>query len=87
MENSKEYHIPEELCKIIDEARAMEAMRDLYAKLPFGFRKTRKCAVRHENLKNKFWGKVNTMYPELRRKLLTHRTGNQFITELPKEEA
>lgn len=62
---SKEYEVPEELAKLMDKSLACEDLRNRYVKLPFGFRKAKKCAVEFHSLKRKFWNGIRELYPEL----------------------
>ena len=60
----KEYEIPEEIIALWDKYHAAKKMRDILAKLPFGFKKARKCALDAETFNRKFWYKVRELYPE-----------------------
>ena len=61
----KEYSIPEEICNINTEVRALTKLRDIYAKLPFGFRLAKKCAISAEIKSHEFLRSIVEMYPEL----------------------
>ena len=64
------YELPEELLKLVDKTMAFETLRDRYVKLPFGYRKAKKCAINHQHYKRKFWNSVSKLYPELENKAL-----------------
>lgn len=63
---TKEYPIPDDVMNLFDDKNAASGLRDVYAKLPFGFKKASKCARESERLKTKAWTKVFEVYPELR---------------------
>jgi hypothetical protein len=65
MPEDKKYDIPKEIINIILEADNYLDLRDVYSKLPFGFKKAKKCGLLAKQKKNEFWCKVIELYPEL----------------------
>ena len=61
----KTYDVPEEVKTLLEKSAAAATLRDIYANLPFGFRKARKCAIDYIKYRRIFWNKVYEMYPEL----------------------
>lgn len=72
---TKEYPVPEEIRDLFDDKNAASDLRDVYAKLPFGFKKASKCARDAQRLETKAWRKVYEIYPELIGIELTHWAG------------
>jgi hypothetical protein len=60
---TEEYTVPKEIDEILSEAESLLIMRDLYVKLPFGYRKAVKCAKQSEILRREFWRKLYALYP------------------------
>ena len=77
---SKErYEIPDEVATLMRKAEALIELRDIYTKLPFGFKKARKCAIDQQEYRSKFWKKVNELYPELKNKRLSFNITGTFV--------
>lgn len=66
-EAEKRYPIPAEIQELDNKKRAHEELRDLYVKLPFGFKKAMKCAILAEKYKKEYWAAIRDLYPELQR--------------------
>lgn len=64
-EAKKKYPIPDDIQELDNKKVAHEQLRDLYAKLPFGFKKSFKCALQAENYRKQFWAAIYELYPEL----------------------
>lgn len=79
----KEFEVPEELRDIIEECTALGNLRDILVKLPFCFKKAKKCAIERVHLKDKFWREVCLLYPELKGKPLKYEDGFVGIIENP----
>ena len=78
----KKYPIPEEVIDLWDKKVAAENMRDIMVKLPFGFKKARRCALDAQTFRRKFWHKVRCMYPELDdNSLAFHDVGGTIIKQ------
>lgn len=65
MKQTKEYTIPEEVIELTNKMYAFANLRDIYVKLPFGFKNAKKAAMGHERYRTKFWRMVWKLYPEL----------------------
>ena len=61
----KEYPIPDEIAEIHHRLVATRKNRDIYVKLPFGYKKALKLAISYERYITKFWKSVMELYPEL----------------------
>jgi len=61
--NNKRLPIPKGLDDIMVEMEAYRRLRDIYTKLPFGFRKAVKCGKQAEKKRREFWQKVFSLYP------------------------
>lgn len=81
----KKKKVPNELAELFDESFALQTLRDIYAKLPFGFRKARKLAIESTKKQAKFWREVIQLYPELLGKDLIYRSGYVWESEKIKE--
>ena len=79
MDKLKKYPIPEEIVEFIHKSEAMWGLRDVYAKIPFGFSKAKKCALESEVCRTKFWRKVVEIYPELKGKKLAINPRDLFV--------
>lgn len=77
----KKYDIPEELMELQYQRQAAEKLRDLYVKLPFGFKKAKKCALDAVRAQSEFWHRVPQLYPELEGKNLTAELNERYIVE------
>ena len=78
-EMKKTYDVPQELLDIMIESQAMEELRDAFLKLPFRFKKAKKCAIARITLREEFWREIRALYPELKDKSLK-LTDFQFLT-------
>lgn len=64
--SQKTYKIPEELHDVYLEMIALQVLRSEYVNKKIGgFRKAKKCTIKYEKLKNKFWSGVYQLYSEL----------------------
>jgi hypothetical protein len=72
MDSQNDYDVPEEVADLMDKALASEDLRNCYVKLPFGFRKARKCAKDVYYFKRKFWAEIRQLYPELSKMNLSY---------------
>lgn len=61
-----ELTVPKEIDSLAAEAAAMKQMRDIYVKLPFGYRRATKAAKEAEILVRSFWQKLYVLYPEVK---------------------
>lgn len=69
----KTYPVPDDLCKIIEEAFGAEELRDTYARQMFGFKKALKAATVANKKRNEFWEGVRDIYPKLNGTLTFNR--------------
>jgi len=74
-----EYDIPEELAVLSDKLQAAEYLRDKYIKIPFGFKRAKKCATEAAYFRRKFWKGVCKIYPELKDKSASYNHVTQKI--------
>jgi len=79
---SKEYDVPQEVEDLFAEGAAMEGLRDRYIKMPFCFKKTKKCAIKAEIKNRLVWRMFCDIFPELRGKRLSYNAGK--VTEIEK---
>ena len=86
MGKKKNYKIPKELLKISAESNGYLKLRELYVKLPFGYKKAVKCSVEAEKLNQDFFIKAKKLYPELKGKSLQLREDEIYILEDKKAE-
>ena len=70
MSEKKIYPIPQEVADILIEVENYSKLRDLYVKLPFGFKKAVKCGRIAEEKRSAFWRKAHELYPETKTKNL-----------------
>ena len=66
MENTT-WNVPKELIDRWTKSDALREMRDMYAILPFGYKKALKCSVESEEIKRCFWRDIKKLYPELKK--------------------
>ena len=59
------YLVPEEIDNLLSEAKGMANLRDIYAKIPFGYKKAVKAAKESEIKRRLFWQKLYALYPKL----------------------
>ena len=57
--------IPEEILEMISKSNALEELRDLYVKLPWGYNKARKAAIEAQATYNGAARKLAELYPEI----------------------
>lgn len=81
---SKEYDIPQEVADIMVTSEAYSALMDVYAKLPFGYKKALKSSIKCEHEKRMFWKKINDLYPKLKNKHLTYNASYKTVCEKTK---
>jgi len=79
MNKKNEYTIPEEVALLMRKAEALKGLRDIYIKIPFGFKKARRCAIDHENYRARFWLKTIELYPELKGRKLSFSISSAFV--------
>lgn len=79
------HELQPEVTKFINEYFGLIRLRDVYVKLPFGFKKAKKCAIGAEKAREKFWRKVRELYPELADHEITYHGGNYTISAKVKE--
>lgn len=80
MDENREYEIPEDVALLMDKKLSNEALRDLYVKIPFGFKKASKCAANVPHFDRKFWDAVFVLYPELKSKKLSYNVHSRTVT-------
>ncbi len=56
--------IPQEIADIAIRRSALADLRDLYVRIPFGFRNARKAAMESKSGLAEFWKKVGEIYPQ-----------------------
>ena len=79
------FKVPYELRQIGIEAEAYEKLRDRYVKVPFGFKKAKKCAIKTEELWSKFWIGIRVLYPKSRSEKVIWTSMGEFV-EIMEEE-
>jgi hypothetical protein len=72
MSSEKEYDVPEEISDIDTEVIALEDLRDVYAKRPFGYKKALRASREAVKMNNMFWKKVRKLYPQLDNKGISY---------------
>ncbi len=77
----KYYDVPQEITDMFFDSNGLEKLRNVYAKLPFGFRKARRCAIDGQRLFDGAFQKVCELYPELRGKTLAHGAGKVWVVK------
>ncbi len=79
----EEYSLPDEVMQHDCNSRAYKEVRDLYAKMPFGYKKAVRAAISAEKEIAALLVKVHKLYPELSRKSLSYNRARKtvFITE------
>ena len=80
MSSKKEYDIPEEISDIDVEVRALEDLRDVYAQLPFGYKRALKASKKAVKLNFLFWEKVKDLYPQLDKDKLLYERERKKLT-------
>lgn len=78
MSNIKYYDFPEEIIEICDEYFNYVRLRELYTKMPFGFKKAVKCGKLAEKKRRLYWNKIYELYPELQNKEINYTNGNKI---------
>lgn len=63
-----EFILDEKSANFFSDALAMKNLRDIYVKLPFGFKKAVKCAKEMRKLRMKGWQNMYKLYPNLQGK-------------------
>lgn len=66
----KTHKVPEEVMEFMYKWKGAARLRDIYVKLPFGFKKARKCAREAVRNETTFWDEIKVLYPELRGKFI-----------------
>ena len=79
--STKLYELPEDVNNLRSDASALIELRDAYVKLPFGFKKARKCAIDNKRLLTLFWFRAVEIYPELSGKNLVSDVGGVRIRD------
>jgi len=68
MSNIKYYDLPQEILDLLDEYANYISLKEMYTKVPFGFKKAIKSGKIAIEKSNKFWNKIYELYPELKNK-------------------
>jgi len=76
--------VSKEIDMIIAESESLRILRDMYAKLPFGYKKAVKCAKESELKRRQFWQTLYALYPEIDKGSWTYNA--YAMTIVPKEE-
>ena len=69
----------------MDKVFAYEELRDGYVKVPFGFRKARRCAINAVKFRRIFWEKIVEIYPELKNASLRYSARGQTVKRVEEE--
>lgn len=67
-EEFKKHPIPKEIAELYLQACALDNLRDKYASLPFGYKKSRRAAMEADSLATKAHRMIIKLYPELKGK-------------------
>ena len=61
---TKDYTVPGEVASVWIECTALLRLRDVYAKLPFGYKKAKRAGLEAQNARSKFWRMIRGLYPD-----------------------
>lgn len=81
-----EYVIPLEVARLMDKCIALDKLKDIYVKLPFGYRSAKKLSILSEECRADFWQKVRELYPRLAGKSLVLNRVALTVTESETEK-
>lgn len=68
-ESNGTIEVPEDLRQIWNEAKGANKLRDVYARMPFGFKKSLKAATHSIRLQDQFWTLLRKLHPNLPRSI------------------
>ena len=86
MNSENHFDLPAEITCFYNEYMAFQKLRDIYVKIPFGFKKAKKCAIQAENVREKFWRKIHELYPELKGKIIKYNLESFTVSEIRKSD-
>lgn len=75
----KKYPIPSEIVDIISEHMAYDNLKEIYARIPFGFNKAVRCGKKSRKLHRRFWNSVYKLYEELEGKKLNMKVEEEYV--------
>jgi hypothetical protein len=84
-ETHEELTVPNELMELYYESEANKKLVSVYAKLPFGYKKAKKCSIDSQRQINQFWREITGLYNLNRNKVWSLDIRNQEI--IPAEQA
>jgi len=86
MKNKKEYELPEVIKQLQDKRVGLIKLRELYIRLPFGYKKAVKCSQDTETTRRYFWESVFNLYPELKGKHISYDAEDGITINETKED-
>jgi hypothetical protein len=78
MSNIKYYDLPEEIIEICNDYANYAKLRELYTKVPFGFKKAVKCGKLAQQKTRLYWNNICELYPELQNKEIKFTNDNKI---------
>lgn len=85
MGSKEKYEVTDEIADMFNKFLAIQELRDLYIKVPFGFKKAKRCALEAQECRSQFWQMVRELYPELSGYDVKYNQSDRILTKITKQ--
>jgi len=76
----KMYSVPDEIHKMWGKQRGLTKLRDVYAKLPFCYKRAVRASTDQQLYELEFWTSIRKLYPELDEETITYHPDDRTVS-------